>query len=236
MIYTILYERFDAIIKIIMILAFLTSAVFAISLHEYAHGFAAYKMGDMTAKANGRLTINPAAHFEPIGFLMFLLVGFGFARPVPINPYNFKDIKKGLLITSLARVTANLIQAIVAFGLWVGIGYLLPVVVSIKALYYFLLYLFYVAFFSTLLNVALIAFNILPIYPLDGYNVVASLSRTNNAYLRFMRQYGSYILLGILLLGYFFDAIGLPQANLFRLYITGIQKGVYKLYYLIVGG
>ncbi|MBO4472251.1 MAG: site-2 protease family protein [Clostridia bacterium] len=112
MVYRILFNSaYDALEKILLLLAFVITAMFAISLHEYAHGFAAYKMGDPTAKIQGRLTLNPISHFEPIGLIMFLLVGFGFARPVPINPYNFTKLRKGMLLTSFAGVIANLIQA-----------------------------------------------------------------------------------------------------------------------------
>ena len=116
MIYTILFSNEGPIEKILLISAFLISVFFAIVLHECAHGFAAYKMGDPTAKIRGRLTLNPVAHFEPIGLVMFLMVGFGFARPVPVDPRNFRNLRKGMLVTSFAGVFVNLIQAIIGFG------------------------------------------------------------------------------------------------------------------------
>ena len=237
MVYRILFNSaYNAPEKILLLLAFVATAMLAISLHEYAHGFAAYKMGDPTAKAQGRLTLNPIAHFEPIGLLMFLLVGFGFARPVPINPYNFRDIRKGMLLTSFAGVIANLIEAIVGFGMMIGFGYLYLTVTASGALRYLLFFLFYFSLYLTLLNAVLIAFNLLPIYPLDGFRVIESLARQENAYIRFMRRYGQYILIGIVLLGFLFDRIGLPQADVFGQYLSIVQQGILRLFEIIMQG
>lgn len=237
MVYRILFNSaYDALEKILLLLAFVITAMFAISLHEYAHGFAAYKMGDPTAKIQGRLTLNPISHFEPIGLIMFLLVGFGFARPVPINPYNFTKLRKGMLLTSFAGVIANLIQALIGFGLMIGFGYLFLTQGATGGLHYLLFFLFYLALYGTLLNAVLIAFNLLPIYPLDGFRVVESLSRTDNAYVRFMRRYGQYILIGIVVIGFFFERIGFPQGDVFGQYLSAVQQGILDLFYLIMEG
>ena len=237
MVYRILFSSaYSAVEKILLLIAFLLSATLAICLHEFAHGFAAYKLGDPTAKINGRLTVNPLSHFEPIGLLMFLLVGFGFARPVPINPYNFRNYRKGMLITAFAGVTANLLQAIVGFGLMIGFGYAYFTTEATGALSYLLFFLFNFSLYLTLLNAVLIAFNLLPIYPLDGFRVVESLSRTENSYVRFMRRYGAYILIGIVLVGFLFDRIGLPQGDVFGQYLSVVQDGIIKLFYNIMEG
>ena len=237
MVYRILFSStYSAVEKVLLLVAFLLSATLAISLHEFAHGFAAYKLGDPTAKLNGRLTVNPVAHFEPIGLLMFLLVGFGFARPVPINPNNFENYRKGMLVTAFAGVTANLLQALAGFGMMVGFGYLFFTGATSGALYYLLFFLFEFSLFMTLLNAVLIAFNLLPIFPLDGFRVVEALSRTENAYIRFMRRYGSYILIGIVVIGFFFDRINIPQGDVFGMYLSAVQNGILKLFYKIMGG
>ena len=238
MIYRILFSsEYDAIGKILLILAFLFSAMLAISLHEFAHGFAAYQLGDPTAKLNGRLTLNPISHFEPIGLVMFLLVGFGFAKPVPINPYNFENQRKGLFITSFAGVIANFIQAVIGFGLLIGFGYLFEIYATTKsALSYFLLFLFSFSLYWTLLNAVLIAFNLLPIYPLDGFRIVESLTPYGNPYVRFMRRYGQYLLIGIVLIGFVFDRAGIPQADIFGQYLSAVQNGILKLYRIIMFG
>lgn len=236
MIRSILFSGYSPIQKALMIFAFLVSAVFAICLHEYAHGYAAYKMGDPTAKVNGRLTINPIDHFEPFGIAMFLLVGFGFARPVPVDPRNFRNIRKGMLITAFAGVFANFLQVLLGFGMLIGFAFLLPVVWGKAFIGYLVLFFYYLALYMTLLNAVLIAFNLLPIYPLDGFRVVESLSRTNNAYLRIMRRWGSIILIGIVVLGYFFRLVGIPQADIFGQYLMIVQKGILSLAATIIGG
>ena len=239
MVYRILFSStYSPVEKILLLVAFLLSATLAICLHEFAHGFAAYKMGDPTAKLNGRLTINPLVHFEPIGLLMFLLVGFGFARPVPVDPYNFRDQRKGMLITAFAGVAANLLQAIVGFGMMIGFGYALVTASATvnSAVYYLMYFLYQFSLFWTLLNVVLIAFNLLPIFPLDGFRVVEALSRTENAYIRFMRRYGSFILIGIVVIGFFFDRIGIPQGDVFGTYLSTVQGWIMQLYFKIMGG
>ena len=239
MVWSILFGNNNVIEKILLLVAFVFSAMIAISFHEVAHGFAAYKMGDATAKVQGRLTLNPIAHFDPFGLAMFLLVGFGFAKPVPVNPYNFKNLRKGMLLVSFAGVIANLIQAIIAFGLMIGFGYAFishEVVAMYDFLYYLTFFFFYFSLYACLLNAVLIAFNLLPIYPLDGFRVVESLTPFDNAYVRFMRRYGQYILIGIVLIGFFFRRIGLPQGDVFGLYLSAIQDGILKLFYVIMGG
>ena len=235
MVYKILFSAYDALQKILLLIAFVASAMFAIALHEYAHGFAAYKMGDPTAKMQGRLTLNPIAHFDPLGLVMFLVVGFGFARPVPINPYNFDKLKKGMLWTSFAGVIANLIQALIGFAMMVGFGYLFYTVTAGKAVYYLLFFLFYFSLYATLLNAVLIAFNLLPIFPLDGFRVVETLA-PRSAYVAFMRRSGQYILIGIVLLGFMFERIGLSQFNIFGQYLSAVQKGILKLFTMIMEG
>jgi len=245
MVWNILFGNGNAIHKVLLLAAFVFSAIFAISLHEVAHGFAAYKMGDATAKVQGRLTLNPVAHFDPLGLAMFLLVGFGFAKPVPVNPYNFKNLRKGMLLVSFAGVIANLILALISFGFMIGFGYaglskfgfaFTGYYLEGNALYYFLFFLYYFSVFACLLNAVLIAFNLLPIYPLDGFRVVESLAPYDNGYVRFMRRYGQYILIGIVLLGFFFRRVGIPQADIFGQYLSLVQRGILELFELIMGG
>ena len=236
MVFRILFSTLTAGEKILSLVAFVMSAIFAICLHEYAHAFAAYKLGDPTAKTCGRMTVNPAAHFEPIGLIMFLLVGFGFARPVPINPNNFVNYKKGLLITAFAGVIANLIQMIVGFGMMIGFGCLFIGQTVGTGGYYVFYLLYYFSLYLTLLNAVLIAFNLLPIFPLDGFRVVEALSKTESGYIRFMRRYGAYILIGIVVIGFFFERIGIPQGDIFGMYLSAVQEGILKLFRRIMGG
>ncbi|MDR3186022.1 MAG: site-2 protease family protein [Christensenellaceae bacterium] len=190
---------------IVMILAFICVVAFSISFHEFAHAYVAYRCGDDTAKIAGRMTLNPIKHFDLVGILMFLIVGFGYAKPVPVNSYNFNNYKKGRIAVSLAGITANLILASLGIlflflvaKLEVNISTGVPskfVVVLINFLFYFCIYM-------VLSNFMLAFFNLLPIAPLDGFNFLASILPSDNKFLQFMHQYGRFVLYGIILLSW----------------------------------
>ena len=219
--------------KFIIIVAFLLSAMVAIILHEVAHGYVAKLNGDDTAKMMGRLSLNPAKHFDPLGFLMFAIVGFGWAKPVPINPNNFKNYKKGVITTSLAGVFANLICSFVSFGLLlatVQIGIVTDVYNTAEvAVVIYKLFLYYFMY-SAIINISLIAFNIIPVYPLDGFNVLSMITKPNNRVVMFLRRYGYYILLGLLLIGSVF-----PMFDVIGMYFSSIQGFILNLFTKIFG-
>ncbi len=152
----------------------LPAVLLAISVHETAHGYAAYKMGDPTAKYSGRLSLNPLAHFDLIGFLCMLFFHFGWAKPVPINPDNFKDRKKGVILVSLAGPVSNLAMAIISavilgiVGQFTGFAALFSNVTSLKGLNVLIVMLYY----CIIINVGLMIFNLIPIPPLDGSRVL----------------------------------------------------------------
>ena len=158
----------------------IVSFVPAIVLHEMAHGFAAYKLGDPTAKRAGRLSFNPLAHIDPFGTVIMPLLlmamnmpVFGYAKPVPYNPSYFKDPRKGDLIVGLAGPAANLAQAVLAAVVAWAIYLLCPVaqlVVENEVFYYF--YLMFLPMYA-LINLYLMFFNLLPIPPLDGSSIFA---------------------------------------------------------------
>ncbi len=192
------------------ILAFIVGYIFAIvigfSLHEYAHALSAYKLGDPTPKAMGRLTINPFKHIDAYGLIGFLVVGFGWAKPVEVNPLNFKKYRRDMFLVSIAGVLTNLVLAFVFSGLFYFFYYFVAKVDSTGAVYYSndLLYLIhYFLQYSIVLNVALFCFNLIPIYPLDGFNAIKSLFRLNNKFLNFMYRWGNLILIVIIITPFF---------------------------------
>lgn len=173
---------------LIVSLSFLLVIIISLSLHEFAHGYAAYKCGDMTPKMQGRLTLNPFSHIDPIGFVCCALFGFGWAKPIQINPENFRNVKKGLAWTSVAGVLMNLFLGFIGYGFYA----LIVLIGSTNLFVTFLANFFYYLFF---INISLAVFNFLPIYPLDGFRFVESVTKYNNGYVNFMRKYGNLILL-----------------------------------------
>ena len=151
--------------------------LFAITIHEYAHGRAALRMGDPTAKAMGRLTLNPLPHIDPLGAICLFVFHFGWAKPVPINPWYFKDIRKDTILVSLAGPFSNLVAAFIT-GLLIR-DFLLPYNIYCEVLYYMLF-----------LNIGLGIFNLLPLPPLDGAHVLENILPPASA--QKFREFGRY--------------------------------------------
>lgn len=174
--------------------AFLVAMLIAISVHECAHGLMANFLGDPTAKHEGRLTLNPLAHLDLFGTLMFLFVGFGWAKPVPINPRNFRSVKQGITLTALAGPLSNLLLAFLTLFAGITLSALNMQVGPTASQ-------FFSDFFHTMLwlNLGLMAFNLLPIAPLDGSNILAMFIpyQQEEAYEQYLRQ-GPLILLFLL--------------------------------------
>lgn len=182
----------------ISILASIIAVLFVFVPHEAAHGFAAYKNGDYTPKAYGRLTLNPIKHIDPVGIILCIFTGFGWAKPVPVNPGNFRNYKKGLFTTAIAGVTVNYIIAFLAYPLFLVIAELAIPAAAYNSFAYYLLYFFERIFYLTFLySLSVFVFNLLPLYPLDGFRVVESLTRQINPVHKFLRNYGYYILIGL---------------------------------------
>jgi len=164
--------------------------LYSIIIHELAHGWVAYKMGDPTAKLLGRLSLNPLKHLDPIGTLMLFVVGFGWAKPVPVNFSNLRGSRKGFVFVSAAGIAANTLLAFTAVLLS---RLLSPSPAGVLAL------LFY---YMAQVNIMLAAFNLIPIPPLDGSKIL--LVFTSGAFQRFLislERYGFFIIIGLLYIG-----------------------------------
>ncbi len=189
-------------------------------VHEFAHAFVAYKCGDITPKINGRLTLNPMAHFDVYGLVALILVHFGWGKPVPVNPNNFKNRKTGCILVSLAGVIANFLLAFLIYPLVIALIFY----VRIPNLGYFDEVLIYAVSYIPSISLALFAFNILPIYPLDGFKLYETLSGGTGRVYRFLRNYGSYILLGLILLGFVADRTGIWYLDILGIYVSWMSN------------
>ena len=180
--------------------------LYSVIFHELAHGWVAYKLGDSTAKWLGRLTLNPIKHLDPIGSLMLLVFGFGWAKPVPINLENIPNRRQGLILVSSAGIVANIICAFIAILL------LKVVAPAPSGMTEQILYLF------ARINIMLAAFNLIPIPPLDGSKILMGF--TSEAVRRFLTQiepFGFFIVIGLLYIG----ALN-PVINFFQYIILAV--------------
>lgn len=166
------------------------AVVIGLTFHEYAHGWAADKLGDPTARHAGRLTLNPLPHVDPIGLILLFFVGFGWAKPVPVTPYKLSgNMRRSLMLVSLAGPVTNIIIAIIASLLFALVASLesMPLVQIMQKI--------------IIINVVLAIFNLLPIPPLDGSKILAGILPGNQNWLIYLEQYGSIILLLLLVTG-----------------------------------
>jgi len=165
----------------------------SLTFHEFAHGWVAYRLGDNTAKNLGRLTLNPLAHIDPVGFLMMILFKFGWAKPVPVNPQNLQtDPARGMMLVSLAGPTANLVVALAA-SLLLGLGVLQSIPYAD--------YVAYLLYLTLQINVILAIFNLIPVPPLDGSKILAGLLPGQAQFIYGMETYGMIILMILLFTG-----------------------------------
>lgn len=179
--------------------------LFSLTVHEYSHGKAAYLLGDDTAKRLGRLTFNPLKHLDPFGVLFFYFVGFGWAKPVPVDWRNFMNPRKDLMYVSLAGPFSNIVLAVIC-------SFLIRTVPP-----YGDLWLFSLLAFGVYINVALAIFNMLPIFPLDGSSILKGLvSHEMAARLSSLDRLGGFFILGVFLMDHFMGTrilwfvIGMP--------------------------
>ncbi|HNQ63353.1 MAG TPA: site-2 protease family protein [Syntrophorhabdaceae bacterium] len=164
--------------------------LYSIIIHELAHGWVAFKMGDPTAKWLGRLSLNPLKHLDPIGTIMLFVFGFGWAKPVPVNFNNLRDERKGLIFVSAAGITANIILAFCSFLL---LRFFVPSPFGVMST---------VLFYFAQINIMLASFNLIPIPPLDGSKILMGfLSRRAQYSFERIEPYGMFIIIGLLYIG-----------------------------------
>jgi len=199
----------------------LPAVLLAITVHEFAHGWLANRLGDPTARLAGRLNLNPFSHLDLIGGLALLIFHFGWAKPIPINPLYFRNPRRGILLTSLAGPLANLLTAgIAALGYRGLILLVLPLSSPPPLLPKVLDPLIRMLMMAVIINVALFVFNLLPIPPLDGSKVVMGLlpPAQATAFGR-MEPYGIFVLMILILVGAIEAVIWTPAALVIRVLI-----------------
>lgn len=170
----------------------------SLSLHEWAHGFVAYKQGDATPKITGRLTLNPLSHIDAMGFVMFLAIGVGWAKPMPINPNNFKKYRSGIAKVSISGILVNFILCIIGSFLYVLTLNLLGDSGDILVI---------ITFWLMLSNAYLTIFNLIPIYPLDGFNFVSSFMRSDNKFVQWNIKNGGHVFVWVIIADLFIDIV-----------------------------
>ena len=211
------------ILGVLKVLAFVP----AIVIHECAHGFAAAKLGDPTARNAGRLSLNPLRHVDPFGTVLLpgllILSGagfvFGYAKPVPYNPRYFKDVRKGEVIVGLAGPASNLLMSLVGAAIAWGSMQLFGLSQELA------LYTWYFGCYFCSVNLCLAFFNLLPIPPLDGSSIVAPLlsDRALDVYYQ-VQRYGMFILMLFVFLPYF-----IPQLDVLGIYLQATAGNLANL-------
>ncbi len=203
--------------KLIMI----PMVLIALTFHEVAHGWVSKKQGDPTPDMMGRMTLNPLAHLDPIGALLMLFTGFGWAKPVPINPRYYKDPKKGMGLTALAGPVTNFLLAIVSMLIY-GVCYIIYVKTGALATAMGDIAMLTMRFVN--LNLCFMIFNFIPIPPLDGSRVLG-LFLSNEAYFK-LQQYERYSFMLIILMsvtGVFDRIIGTGVSFIFMKMLQGLE-------------
>ena len=196
----------------------LPGIVIGLSFHEFGHAIVSHKLGDPTPKLQGRVTVNPLAHIDPIGFIALIFIGFGWGRPVQINPNYFKNPRRDEFLVGIAGVTLNLILAIIfaglmkvllTFGYEFSFTYMGQVVMDILS-------------YAIMINIVLMVFNLLPVPPLDGFGLLTQIFNLKQTEWYYKVYNNGFIILMVLLLFNVVDKVLTPAVGILFELITGI--------------
>ncbi len=210
-----------SVYRILEYIAKFLALLIVLPLHEFAHAFVAVKNGDQTPRFAGRYTLNPLAHFDVTGLICFVLVGFGWAKPVPINPDNFRNYKKGRFTVSIAGVSANYLLAFLAYPLYI-LSFKIP------QFGYFTSVLQLALFFTFSMSLCFFVFNLIPVYPLDGFMAIDALVKRRNGVYDFLRYKGIYVLYALFALSFVADLINFPQIDVLSIIIGSVVEVIRK--------
>ena len=204
--------------KIIEYLSIFLALMIVLPVHEFAHGIAAVKSGDFTPKLYNRYTLNPLAHFDLVGLVCFAVLGFGWAKPMPVNPNNFENYKRGCFWVSIAGVLANYLLAFIAFPLF------LLAILYVPSFGYFTTVLVLTLSYIYTFSLVFFVFNLIPVYPLDGFRVVDVFSKKRGNVYMFLRNYGMYVLYGLFFLGILADITNIYQLDILSIAINFVKS------------
>ncbi|MBR2869861.1 MAG: site-2 protease family protein [Clostridia bacterium] len=204
--------------RIIEYISVFLAILIVIPLHELAHGFVAGWCGDPTPKLNDRMTINPMAHIDLVGAISFVLVGFGWSKPMPTNPYNFRNYKRDSFFVAIAGIVMDYLIAFISIPIfWSLVLYIFPIVGDLGLFDDVI-----VGVFSHTYSISLgfMAINLLPFYPYDCFRAIDAFATKRGAFFKFLRDKGIYIMYGLFALSFFADISGLYFLDILGNYMS----------------